>query len=509
MATIYDIAKASGVSATTVSHVLNRTRYVSPEITERVMAAVDELGYEPLRCRNRGEEPTAAKRGCMGLIIDRRLLTVCGCRSYVRMSGRYEWITISVDGSLTEKQLHRYMKQYRLNRVLVHQSVEYKCGDRAINPVEPGSILLLNQSVPPERTDQRHLALDYEGAMHLALEHLIRCGHTNITVVGGDLNRYCQEQILRALEWCSKRYAVRLNQDNIIWLGGEKNSGLPEQESLGTAVISVGVPGIMAVTKYCFASGRRVPEDFSWIAIDDDDYMQGYNPAVTYVRLDPEVFRSVLENSSGPDKRIVSSPALVIRHSTSVLPRDPQGQPASNESAVSLTITEKMLMQKRTGRIGVSFAQAETLYSQMILQGIREVATNLNMELLPVQGQAMSLADIERRLAQLNEQFQCLLAEAIDADDKEACNVQFAEILAEQTTLKKQKEGILQSSTDADRVCTRMKQAEQAIESTASTITEWNENAVRQIVERVTVLSADEVLVRIKSGAEIKQRLER
>ena len=54
MATIYDIAKASGVSATTVSHVLNRTRYVSPEITERVMAAVDELGYEPLRCRNRG-----------------------------------------------------------------------------------------------------------------------------------------------------------------------------------------------------------------------------------------------------------------------------------------------------------------------------------------------------------------------------------------------------------------------------------------------------------------------
>ena len=48
-----------------------------------------------------------------------------------------------------------------------------------------------------------------------------------------------------------------------------------------------------------------------------------------------------------------------------------------------------------------------------------------------------------------------------------------------------------------------------SIENTASTITEWNENAVRQIVERVTVLSADEALVRIKGGAEIKQRLER
>ena len=133
----------------------------------------------------------------------------------------------------------------------------------------------------------------------------------------------------------------------------------------------------------------------------------------------------------------------------------------------------------------------------------------VSLELLPVQGQTMSLADIERRLAQLDEQFQRLLAEAIDAENKEACNAQFAEILAEQTALKKQKEEILQSSADAERICTRMKQAEQAIESTASTITEWNENAVRQIVERVTILSDDEVLVRIKGGAEIKQRLER
>ena len=132
----------------------------------------------------------------------------------------------------------------------------------------------------------------------------------------------------------------------------------------------------------------------------------------------------------------------------------------------------------------------------------------VSLELLPVQGQTMSLADIERRLTQFDEQFQQLLAEAIDADDKEACNAQFTEILTEQTALKKQKETILQSSTDADRVSTRMKQAEQAIENTAQTITEWNENAVRQIVERVTVLSADEVLVRIKGGAEIKQRLE-
>ena len=138
---------------------------------------------------------------------------------------------------------------------------------------------------------------------------------------------------------------------------------------------------------------------------------------------------------------------------------------------------------------------------------LERIRNAVSMELLPVQGQTMSLADIEWRLAQLDEQFQRLLAEAIDAEDKEACNAQFAEILAEQTALKKQKEAILQSSNDADRVCTRMKQAEQAIEDATQTITEWNENAVRQIVERVTVLSAGEILVRIKGGAEIKQTI--
>ena len=68
---------------------------------------------------------------------------------------------------------------------------------------------------------------------------------------------------------------------------------------------------------------------------------------------------------------------------------------------------------------------------------------------------------------------------------------------------------ILQSSTDTDRVCTRVKQAEAAIENAAPTITEWNEIAVHQTVERVAVLSTDEILVRIKGGADIRQRLER
>jgi Bacterial regulatory proteins, lacI family len=45
MATIYDVAKRAEVSIATVSAVLNRTAYVSPELTKRVKLAVEEMDY--------------------------------------------------------------------------------------------------------------------------------------------------------------------------------------------------------------------------------------------------------------------------------------------------------------------------------------------------------------------------------------------------------------------------------------------------------------------------------
>ena len=47
MATIKDVARHAEVSVTTVSHVVNGTRRVSPEGRERVEAAIRALGYVP------------------------------------------------------------------------------------------------------------------------------------------------------------------------------------------------------------------------------------------------------------------------------------------------------------------------------------------------------------------------------------------------------------------------------------------------------------------------------
>ncbi len=49
MATIRDVAAAAQVSTSTVSHVINNTRYVSPQIRERVLNAMLGLHYSPNR----------------------------------------------------------------------------------------------------------------------------------------------------------------------------------------------------------------------------------------------------------------------------------------------------------------------------------------------------------------------------------------------------------------------------------------------------------------------------
>ena len=42
--TIHDVARLAGVSTTTVSHIINGTRYVSDELKARVDKAIAELG---------------------------------------------------------------------------------------------------------------------------------------------------------------------------------------------------------------------------------------------------------------------------------------------------------------------------------------------------------------------------------------------------------------------------------------------------------------------------------
>ena len=54
----------------------------------------------------------------------------------------------------------------------------------------------------------------------------------------------------------------------------------------------------------------------------------------------------------------------------------------------------------------------------------------------------------------------------------------------------------------------RIKQALEIMENSASTITAWEESTIRQLVDWVKILSAEEILVCLHGGIEIKQRIQ-
>ncbi len=47
MATIYDVARHAGVAISTVSRVINNDPRVSERTREKVMKAIEEIGYQP------------------------------------------------------------------------------------------------------------------------------------------------------------------------------------------------------------------------------------------------------------------------------------------------------------------------------------------------------------------------------------------------------------------------------------------------------------------------------
>ena len=136
---------------------------------------------------------------------------------------------------------------------------------------------------------------------------------------------------------------------------------------------------------------------------------------------------------------------------------------------------------------------------------IRQITEALEAEVIPFPGSGMSLGDIDRRLTELEAQFQRLLEKA--ADDPIAYGDQFKEILDEQTALKELRATILAENEEHAEADRRIRDAAGMLENAVPHIAEWDESAIRQLVAQVKVLSKNEISVTLKSGIEIRQSI--
>ncbi len=138
---------------------------------------------------------------------------------------------------------------------------------------------------------------------------------------------------------------------------------------------------------------------------------------------------------------------------------------------------------------------------------INQIAGAMEIELLPAAGSTMSLADITRRLLELEQEFQILLAKAAGDFGDESYTDRFRALAMEMADLKEKRKSIEahRAESEADQ---RIKQAVEIMENSSSEITVWNESTIRQLVDWIKILSAEEILVCLHGGIEIRQRME-
>ena len=137
---------------------------------------------------------------------------------------------------------------------------------------------------------------------------------------------------------------------------------------------------------------------------------------------------------------------------------------------------------------------------------INQIAGAMEIELLPALDSTMSIADINTRLSELEQEFQHLLVKAAGDFGSESYTEDFR-VLAEEMAELKEKRKNIEAHREGSNVDLRIKRAVEFMENSSAKLTEWEESTIRQLVDWVKIISAEEILVCLHGEIEIKQRM--
>lgn len=163
----------------------------------------------------------------------------------------------------------------------------------------------------------------------------------------------------------------------------------------------------------------------------------------------------------------------------------------------SPTLDEEPLQKAILAAINSVMSQKSTL--------IRQIISAMEMELAPVPGESMSLADIERQLGELNDQTRELVAESARAEDATACTAQLRAVMNEAAVLKEKRALIEEQRQSNAQAVRRIEDAAAAMAQASTHISEWDEALIRQLVDTVKVNSAEKITVFLRGGVQVEQ----
>ncbi len=326
-AVMEDVARRAGVSAMTVSRVVNTPERVSPRTRSRVLVAMQELDYRPnlaARALSTGHSRI------LGVVsFDTTLYgpasTLLGIEQAAR--GHDHLISIVSLAELNRRTIGEGVDRLRdqgvagVIIVAPHESAAE--GLRGLPSALPIVVVGATEDLPFDLVAVEQ----YDGAAR-ATRHLLSLGHTTVWHISGP--RDWVDAGGRLAGWRDTLAAERREVPEAVSGDWSARSGYQLGRRLArdpsvTAVFAANDAMALGLLRALHEAGRRVPEDVSVVGFDDVPEAPYFSPPLTTVRQNfAEVGRHAFDlmlarlhgDPGGPIVRRSVEPELVVRDST-------------------------------------------------------------------------------------------------------------------------------------------------------------------------------------------------
>jgi LacI family transcriptional regulator len=326
---IKDVARAAGVSTATVSHVLNKTRFVSEETREKVLRAIESCNYYP----NANARSLASGRSnTLGLLISdisnpffpelvKSIETIAFERGHEVILANTDY-----DNERTLSNVRHFIERKVAGVVLMTSELDRNLIDELARCHVPVVFLDIGSA----GVCMSNIVVDYEAGISEAINHLHWLGHRKIAYVGGPARL---RSAIRRLEAFRDSMAHQLPETTPleIYEGDFRLEGgtrvAREMLALGnlpTAVVVANDMMALGLMKEFHERGLHVPDDISIVGFDDIAFAELSNPPLTTVclprvelgRKAVEALMATIEHPESRGVEINVSTYLILRDST-------------------------------------------------------------------------------------------------------------------------------------------------------------------------------------------------
>ncbi|NRQ30266.1 LacI family DNA-binding transcriptional regulator [Nonomuraea sp. NN258] len=183
MPTIYDVARQAGVSAATVSRVLNGRQSVDPDMVARVLAAVRELGYRP----NAVARNLRRSRTTLWAVIISDIgnpfftATVRGIEDVAQQAGYSVVLCNSDENPAKEETYVAAALSEQMAGVIIASAGSGKAAKALLESSIP--VVAIDRKLPRGEVDT--VVVDNEAGAREATEHLLGAGYRRVACITG------------------------------------------------------------------------------------------------------------------------------------------------------------------------------------------------------------------------------------------------------------------------------------------------------------------------------------